>query len=371
MSIFISNFKRLKRKGKSFIYMLLFPIIWLTVISLIFSGSFQGINIAVVDYDNTQLSKALIASLEEENNVMLVNEREIQSHLVRREADYGIVIPKGYKNSILAEEDMSLTAYKGIEPYVAMTAEMTIQNFISGAKNIAKSAEDWQQFNKGMEELGSGNYSYTITRPEQSEEIPLWGIFSAIGFLVMGMLFLATSTTSLIMEDRKILTFNRIAISPLSIKSYMLQNLLSFWVISLFQVLLTFVILSQIFNINLGQSPFMLYAFFALFSVVSLAFGIAITSVSKNVAQTDVLANFLIVPMAMLGGALWPYEMMPQVLQQIGLFLPTYWAIDGANQIVIGATFMEILPNIIVLTLFAIVFFLIGAKKKGLSNIEE
>jgi ABC-2 type transport system permease protein len=52
----------------------------------------------------------------------------------------------------------------------------------------------------------------------------------------------------------------------------------------------------------------------------------------------------------MLGGAWWPIEIVPRLMQNIARFTPQYWAINGFNKIITrGFGITEILPNFYVL----------------------
>ncbi len=67
----------------------------------------------------------------------------------------------------------------------------------------------------------------------------------------------------------------------------------------------------------------------------------------------------------MLGGCFWPKEIMPDMLQRISEFVPVTWAIKGMEKILNGGSITTVGNEIIVLLLFALVFFLVGSAQKN------
>ena len=65
--------------------------------------------------------------------------------------------------------------------------------------------------------------------------------------------------------------------------------------------------------------------------------------------------------MALLGGAWLPMEIFPPAAQTVAKFLPTTWAVQGLNELVMyGGGMVDILLPAAVLTGFAVVFLTIG-----------
>ena len=65
--------------------------------------------------------------------------------------------------------------------------------------------------------------------------------------------------------------------------------------------------------------------------------------------------------MAALGGAWWPLEITPSAYQPPVIVLPTTWAMQGFNDVIVrGLGVSEVLPEAGMLLLFALVFFTVG-----------
>jgi ABC-2 type transport system permease protein len=86
-----------------------------------------------------------------------------------------------------------------------------------------------------------------------------------------------------------------------------------------------------------------------------------LAALARTYAQIDALSMLIIMPLAALGGAMWPIEITPPFMQSIALFLPTGWAMRGFHDIITrGLGLQEVLLEAGVLVAFGVVFLAIG-----------
>ena len=100
------------------------------------------------------------------------------------------------------------------------------------------------------------------------------------------------------------------------------------------------------------------------FSLSMLAFGMAITALSRTSLQLNMFANLGGIVFAGIGGALVPVTVLPDWVQTIARFVPTYWAMDGFLGVVLeGEGVADVLGPTLMLLVFAAVFSAIAAVK--------
>jgi ABC-2 type transport system permease protein len=109
-------------------------------------------------------------------------------------------------------------------------------------------------------------------------------------------------------------------------------------------------------GIPLGTIFFMLMQF-SLFTVC-FSLLIALATRSKN-AVTAIIIGFSTIG-CILGGAYFSLDMAPDPLQKMARVLPQYWFMDAFRRIQ-ADPLANIYPNVIIITLFIILSFLIGA----------
>lgn len=364
MTVFIYSLKRLMKEKSSFIFMLVVPIAFILLTMLLSTNNTSSYRVGLVDYDNTPLTQAFKESLSQRATIVDMTEGELQNKLINSNIQYGIVIPKGFTEEIISLGDTKLNGYRIMESDAAVPTMFFIENFINSSKHIAKAAKgDNVKFYEGITAYLNGVNiikSTTLSNKNGAKEITLAGI----GFLLMSMLYFSISTASIVLEDKKNKTFFRTLSSPLTMRSYMLQNLLCYLLLQQLQIIVIFSIMGFVFNMNLGPSLINLFFIMFVFSIVCVAFGTALATISKDTRQASVLATFIVNPMVMIGGCFWPIEIMPQFLQKLSNLMPTKWALDGIEAILFGESVLSISKEIFILGLFSLVFFLLGTWRK-------
>lgn len=344
--------------------MVVVPIVFITLSMSISMGG-SKITVGVVDYDKTKFTAMLIDNIKVANTVRYVDEVDIKKTLVDSGADYIMVINKGFTNNIIQNRLALIKGYSIKETNAALPTKYYIENFINSAKTIGKASKGNElSFYKGLTYYNKGSLSANYKSIEIKGSMSS-NILQGLGFLIMSMIFLSNNAAQLILEDKKNKTFYRIFGSPISARSYMLQNVLSFFVVLLIQLVFVFAIMKLVFNADFGSSILNIFGLYAIFSLVCVSLGVAITSISKDARQAGAINTFITVPMCMLGGCFWPRDFMPDILNKIGNFMPTSWVLKASEKIINGDTISSVGTEISILLLFTLVFILLGSWKKA------
>jgi ABC-2 type transport system permease protein len=97
------------------------------------------------------------------------------------------------------------------------------------------------------------------------------------------------------------------------------------------------------------------------FVLASLSVGVLISALVRTTAQAVFLTVFVILPSFVLSGVMFPYQLMPDGVRQIGAILPLRWYQIGLRRLVLrGAELGDVwLPLLALTTLFAILLALI------------
>lgn len=367
MMVFIYSIKRILRDKGMLLSMIVLPIAFITL-TMIISGDGEYIfNIGVADFDGTSFTEDFIKSLESRGTILRIeDEKEIQRKIIDNSLQLGFVIPQGFTRSIMDNESAAeIKVHRINETDVSVPVGLYIENYLGAAKHIAETVNgNEDDFYRGVEYYRNGLNGIeglSIDNETGDRIITLNGM----GFLVMSMLFFSSSAATLILEDKKNKTFYRVLSSPLKLKSYMLQNLLSFLVVTQLQILAIMLLMSQVFKMNMGPSIINLIILLFAFSLVCISFGNALTSLSKDSRQASVLIPLLVMPMVMLGGCFWPRDIMGATLQRVSNFVPTTWILKGIEKVLHGQPITAITTELIILILFSVVFFLLGTWKKS------
>ncbi|MFQ5522582.1 MAG: ABC transporter permease [Acidimicrobiia bacterium] len=98
------------------------------------------------------------------------------------------------------------------------------------------------------------------------------------------------------------------------------------------------------------------------FSLAMLSFGMAITALSRTSLQLNTFANLFGVTFAGIGGALVPISVLPDWVQGVARYVPTFWAMEGFREVILeGAGVSDVLGYTGVLILFTAFFTAVAA----------
>jgi len=191
---------------------------------------------------------------------------------------------------------------------------------------------------------GGGNYMNVLTP----------------GIIGMVLLFSAIFSGIRVLMDREFGFLKEIMVAPLSRTSIMLGITLGGMTTSTIQAIL-FLGVSLLVGVHLnlyGLPAALLFMF--LISASFVALGIAIASKMEDMHGFQLITNFLIMPLFLLSGALFPLENLG-AWQFITLLDPLTYGVDGLRGSFINASEMPLWLDFTVLAGFCIACILAGA----------
>ncbi|WP_020618178.1 ABC transporter permease [Paenibacillus daejeonensis] len=176
------------------------------------------------------------------------------------------------------------------------------------------------------------------------------------------LLFVAIRLTAILIEDRTSGIVKRLAVAPITHFSYLSQNLLAFACILVLQC--TVVVAGGVlYGQELGQ-PLMLLVLYVSFAFTALAMAVAWVALYRSKEIAFLVYMTIIVLLSLLGGMLFPVEMIPEPLSRVIMVLPTYWLTDGMAWVTSGGDLLDFWLANGVLWLYTIIFLTLGSVRK-------
>lgn len=346
--------------------------------------------IAVVNEDNGSFGEELIASLDAHPSLVAApsTQAAADSALEAAEISVALHIPAELSSNLHAGLPTTLPFYSRInEPLSAQVVEQAVLAALfelSASVDIANAslqvAERMDLF--GREGAPSqAEYLQTslaaaqaaqetqpisvttrqLTRLDAQAEVPIGFTQASPGNMVIFSMFFIVYGASSILLEREQGTLRRLLTTPASKLAILGGKLLGVFIAGVVQITLLVVVGQVAFNVPWGQSPAALAAMILAFAFCITSMGMLLAALVRTFAQIDALSMMLILPLAGLGGAMWPIEIVPEFMQKIAMWLPTGWAMRGFQDIIIrGFGLTEILPSAGVLVLFGLVFLVLG-----------
>ena len=304
---------------------------------------------------------------------------EVDYDVVKAEVEEGKILAGIYFSedsiSILkTKEDMNIFILENI-------ASNTLFN-IQSASNIAEEISSYLDELKPIDKEQTENFAYNNILDSINNRKAMIvsksyldsdNVFEYDGFkhITIGMILFMSMYTIVfgigsILEDKQYHAWNKMLISPLTKRGILGGNLIATFFVGAVQILLLMVLTKYMMGMDWGaNNKFILVILIGLlFVLATTSLGLMLTGVVKTHSQLSTISPILLTSTSMLGGAMWPLEIVEsKILLFLADLTPQKWAIEGMEKIVMyGGGLSDILPNIGVLVLMSSIFFIIGVK---------
>ncbi len=376
------------------IFALAMPLVFTFVLGNVIGGSGDGDSarwpVAVVNEDTGDLAGALVARLEANPKVALafVDREDALTQVVQEEIVSAIIIPADFSSTLLAGGNPTIVLHpnatdlrstQSVEQIVrAATSELS--GVLTAAETSLAVAERLALFEIADTDLAA--YfddaliraqalwseapplvvrTQKVTRLDNSEQLPDGFQQSSPGMLVTFALVFLLNGAIVIVLEREQGTLRRLLVMPMHKSAILSGKLLAIFVAGLAQAAVLILFGQYVFHVNWGQAPAALALLLLTFTFSLTSLGMLIAGIAKTYAQANALANILMYSVAALGGAWWPIEITPEWMQRIAQITPTYWAMQGFNDIITrGLGVQAILPEAAVLLTFGVIYLTVG-----------
>jgi ABC-2 type transport system permease protein len=119
-----------------------------------------------------------------------------------------------------------------------------------------------------------------------------------------------------------------------------------------------------VFGVPLRGSLLLLFALVGLYLLPTLGLGLLISTVAQTQQQAQLMTMPIMLPSMMLSGFIFPISSLPVFLQFVGKLLPlTYFIYILRSVLIKGVGIDLIMPQVIALTIFAIVLLGLAAMR--------
>jgi ABC-2 type transport system permease protein len=216
----------------------------------------------------------------------------------------------------------------------------------------------------------------TVTRTQPSslggdEEVEISGVQIGVpGITVLFVFLTAQVAARSIYDERKTGTFRRLLAAPLGKWQILFGKLLPNVVVVVLQVVFIFAAgmfllpLMGLDALELGNDPLALALLVLAAALCCAALGVLIASLARTEAQIGGISAVILWVLAFVGGCFIPLFLINESMATIGQLTPHFWAVTGFYDLLTrGLGLGAIVDSLVVLLVFAAVFFLVGARR--------
>jgi ABC-2 type transport system permease protein len=370
---------------------LLFFIILPVVFTLVISGGLakmgQGddrVPVLVVDRDGSSLSTELLQTLSQSSGIRAVNadSTQAEAEFDKNNTPVWLTVPAGFGVALAAGQPATLdlrtlpnnlnalAAQRAIDLAAqrvsrALTAAVASTAEAERVKPFAGTAERQAYFDASLVAARAA-FAAAPSRVTVSQPAATAGSFNgnaqaSAGQLITWVFIPLLATSAMFAYERSTGTLRRLLTTPVGAAVYLLGTIAGQLALALVQMLLLVIFGIVVLGLTWGSSPAGLAVILVSFGLASVALGTMLGTYMRSESQANGASMALGMSMALLGGCWYPLELFPQAARTAAYLLPTAWAMQGLNNLLLrGAGLAGVLPQAGVLLGFAAVFFAVG-----------
>ena len=186
---------------------------------------------------------------------------------------------------------------------------------------------------------------------------------SSIGFTVWFILFMTFGGAGGILEEREIGTLRRLLVTPSSRGTIVLGKVGGIVAMALVQALILVGVGALLFRVPWGRDPLAVAMVLGSYVLAGTGLAVLVSAIVRTRDQLSGLSPLIATGLAMLGGCLWPLEVVSPVMQTVARLTPTGWAVIGLTDVVARnqGVAAALVPTLVLLG-FAAVSLVVGAR---------
>lgn len=358
------------------------------------------ITLDVVNSDpDGKAAQDFLSALEDTNKVKVVlgKEAEIDAAIKDSSKKYALFIPVDFSAKLAADEQATLILK--IHPAHNRPTLMTVQSAITRAMReylmvtyLDRGLELMAEMQAAIPEADSTfseeririqvekQQAQSETRPliaviettpaaeaEENVEIPALGQITVLGMTVLFVFLGAQNTALSIFTEKRIGSFRRLMAAPIGKFTILTGKLMPTFVLGLIQIMVILftggflISLMGLEPLDLSGDPLGLVLLSIAMVLCSTCLGIFIAGLAKTESQAGGLSTLILFIASIMAGSFIPIFMFPEGLVNLVRIFPHYWANQALYGLVFrGLTLAEIWPNIVALSVFSLIFFVVG-----------
>lgn len=343
--------------------------------------------ITIVSQDSSDLAtkpftKNFLDYLSKNTKIINLKESETTDALFYQKISMILYLPEDLESKILSGQKVTLD-YRTSGNYTAELSKNLIKRYfelqrteILESKNSSKEqsnipSEDSEKIISRLNQRLDQSPTVRLASKNATNLSKIAAFFNFASYTIMAIILYVTCFINASFNKSSVK--KRTMVSSLHLKKYNFSLLLanSIFAFSVFALLTT---LSFFVLGNIVLTPFFIFEILniLLYTLAALTLAELVSTFNLSRDAVSGVVNLLSLAPAFLSGAFVPTYFLPSFVLTIAHIFPTYWFIDTNNKITTLTefnfnSFLTILPNLLVLVLFSVIFIvanLVLSKKK-------
>ncbi|MFQ5798222.1 MAG: ABC transporter permease [Bacteroidota bacterium] len=361
------EFWQLRRDKRMLAVVFFPPVMQLILLGYAATMDVEDVRLVVCDLDETAVSRELVEEFSASEYFTPVgfvsHPREIDSYLDNGRAIMALSVPKGFANNIVSGEGARLQLLvdgsDANSAGIAMSYASSIVARYSGRIMIGRIEPATKKLGRRIGKIvAEPRVWYNQDLKSRNFMVP-----AVLALLLMVM---TTSLTSMaIVKEREIGTLEQLIVTPIRSYEFIAGKLAPFILIGFVDVLLVTFVATVWFGIPLRGSIFHLLGLGGVFLFTTLGIGLLMSTVSQTQQQAMMTSMFFVMmPMIVLSGFIFPIENMPKIFQFVTYGIPLrYFLVIVRSVFLKGVDFSVLWPQVWPMLTIGVAVFAFGVMR--------
>lgn len=375
LTIGLTSLRRTVRDRTSLFLLLVLPLLVILLVGFLFGEDQRSFRFGVVNEGSGPLAGTLVAGLRDAALLDLRTYDDVDAlrkDVRRGRVVAGALVPGDYDDAVRAGRavEVKLVSEAARPETVAVrTAVSAVVDAEAARLGAARftAAEAGLSFDAALplatgaqkEVRGAGVTTVAVGK-SAATGTPSRFASAAATQLVLFVFLSSLSGASFLVESRRLGVTRRAFSTPTSSTTILLGESFGRFVLALVQAAIVIVV-GLLFGVSWGD-PLGAAAVVALFVLTGTGAGMLLGTLARNGEQATAIGVPVAIAMGMLGGCMFPLDIVPAVLRTIGHALPHAWAVDAWDALLIdGVGIGGIATELAVLAAFSVGLLLVAA----------
>jgi ABC-2 type transport system permease protein len=290
------------------------PTLQLALVARATTQGFHHLPVVVVDQDRSALSRELITAFGNTDEIEVVAQldspTELDRWLAENDAVAAVTLPPGLEADLVTGQPQMQIIVDGSRSAAANYALGAAQ----GAINAVVARRSAQGRNLAVIVVDSH------VRYNPTFNISYFVISAQLGFIVYQVALIVASLG--LTRERELGTLEQLLVTPMRRVELIIGKAVPALVVAAINFVITFVIVTRVFNLPMNGSFPLLFGLSLLFIVAEIGWGLMISAMSHNQQQAVLFVFVLAMMDVAFSGYMVAVERLPQLMQIISQFFP-------------------------------------------------
>lgn len=359
------------REKTAIFFSLFIPIMLMGIFGLLNQGDGIKFKVGIVDEANNQYSKQVVETVGKVSVFKVTSETNVEEAKIKlkdAKLSYVLVLPAGFGDNFSSEAAASSIQRAPVANGPVASAPQKLTIFYDASQNTSTVQVGFTVFEKIFD-----GYTHQIARVPNLFEINQVSIAGAdmryIDFVVPGLVAMSVMQLSIFAVTGQIVSWRergilkRLLATPINPGVIIFSQIISRVIITFLQAATLIVMGMLLFKLQIVGSIPLVVGLIVLGGLIFLSMGFALSGIATTQNVVAALANLFVFPQMLLSGIFFPRDALPDWVNQITAYFPLTYFADALRQVMVkGADIVAIRADILGMTVWAAVMFLLAVK---------